>query len=286
MIRILLVLPIVFSIIILNLWRFNPVSNTPRSIKTVRTHVLEAKATHLKRNDLALSEKIHRERNHHDNWMDYLIARSGDRYVDDPAGIVLVYDEIQCPVTLPPGRQFKIAHIGGLINEIEAIFPLEPLSWNEMQEEFTRLINMMASAGWKPSTSRHRPNHPNPEQITLADFASKIGPKWAEAGVWEQCNNRDIKAYLVIKHFNSLSPGSFMPPAALSKPLDDTAEDSFIFLLTFQAEMGTRLESELISLRDARRLHVNGDARSPIPLSVWLDDPDWRPAGWYGEFID
>ncbi|WP_454815492.1 hypothetical protein [Labrys neptuniae] len=42
---------------------------------------------------------------------------------------------------------------------------------------------------------------------------------------------------------------------------------------------------EAIALRDARRLAVNGDTDKPLTFKLWVDEPDWRPKDWQGQFI-
>lgn len=264
-----------------------PMSPPERPIITVETHILDTKIGSMRRNGLADMEQRARDRNYDDNWVSYITAMASDRYRDDPGGVIIEYDHPDCPITIPAGRQVKFGHIGGFLNEIEHIFPLEPLSWDEMQVEKDRLIAMLDEAGWVRSVHHQAPSQGIHENITPADFARFPAnvPKWVDIGNWEVCDNPYIKVHVQIRHYNSSSPGSFIPPAALSKPLNPFAEDRFLFLMRFKAEQYNLVENELTLLRNMRRIEVNGDPDKAIPLSVWLDDPDWRPEGWEGEFI-
>lgn len=270
-------------------------ASTDRPVVTVKARVLDSmvryanvttevhEVTGLKRLDRR-SELTGSD--HHDEFLDYLVARASDGFTDDPGGIVIHYDHPTCPVVLPAGRQFKFSHVGGYIDEIEAIFPLEPLSWDDMQIDLQAMIKQLDDAGWVRTTGHFTSKTPVQETITFDDFLNKTGPKWASVGFWGQCDApENIKVYLQVRHFNSGAAGSFMPPAALSKPIPEDAEDKFIFLMRFQAEVNSDLAEELVQLRDARRVAHVGDPEQRIPLSVWLDDPDWRPEGWDGKFL-
>jgi len=59
------------------------------------------------------------------------------------------------------------------------------------------------------------------------------------------------------------------------------------YLMEFRASLSVDSEvyKELSDLSDARRIAVNHDNDKPIPLQLWLDDPDWRPEGWQGKWI-
>lgn len=188
-------------------------------------------------------------------------------------------------MTLPAGRQFSFKHIGGFVQDITAIFPLESMSWDEMQIEYKKFINLLDQAGWVRSSGKYTPSQPVKDNIVFDDFLNKTGPKWASVGFWEQCDNPAIKVYLEIKHYNSTTSGSFTPPAVLSKPLDPNAEDTFLFRMQFNAEYDGPVEREMVRLRDARRLDQTGRMDKEIPLSIWLDDPNWRPEDWDGEYI-
>ncbi|WP_227272235.1 hypothetical protein [Roseobacter weihaiensis] len=266
-----------------------------RPIVTINARVLDSMHRYIHENklygrteltDLNRKDELSQP-DHDDQWVDYLTARASDRYTEDPGGIILHYDHPDCSVTLPAGRQFKFGHTGGFIDEIEAIFPLEPMTWDEMQAELKKLIAMFDDAGWVRSTSATSvPRNGIKEEIVFEDFLKSFGPKWAGVGYWNQCDIPGVTAYLQIRHYNSSSPGSFIPPAALSEPLDENAEDKFLFLIRFLADNEGPVQPEMTRLRDARRVEETGRPDQAIPLSIWLDDPDWRPEDWDGEFIE
>lgn len=59
------------------------------------------------------------------------------------------------------------------------------------------------------------------------------------------------------------------------------------YLMEFHALVSVDGEvyKELSDLRDAWRIAVNHNKDKPIPLQLWLDDPDWRPDGWKEKWI-
>jgi hypothetical protein len=264
-------------------------SQDQRPVLTVRAHVLTPFLDFFRYNGLARDEERYRDlaKDPVDSEADpaYLVARADDGFVDDPGGIVVLYDHPHCPLTLPAGRQVKYAPEAGLVREIEAIFPLEPMTWNDMQAMVTAQVAALDGAGWKRSTGYFSPNQPVKPVLEPADFLEATGPKWAQVGYWEQCDTPMIKAYLEVRHYNSSSPGSFTPPAVLADPLDPLAEDRFLLLMRIEVEFDSPLRQDLEDLAQRRRLEVNGDAFARLGAEVWLDDPGWRPEGWVGQVM-
>ncbi|WP_308916089.1 hypothetical protein [Jannaschia sp. LMIT008] len=264
-----------------------------RPIVTIEARVLDSMNRYLDVNELDGREVMtglnRRQRvndpEHPDAFMEFVVAPADDGETSHPSGIVLSYDHPDCPLLIPPGRQLSLTHIGLFIDKVAMTFPLEPMTWDEMQGEYRRVVAQLDQAGWVRSSGRHTPSQGVKEDITYDDFLDKTGPKWAGVGFWEQCDNPAIKAEFQIKHYNGTSPGSFMPPAALSEPLDPGAEDTFLFHISIAADYRSPVERELTRLRDARRAEVNGRTDAEIPLSVWLDDPDWRPEDWDGIYV-
>lgn len=264
-------------------------SGPDRPIITVRTQVLGTFQELFSKNGLVADEVDYRQGladlPDSETLPLYLVARADDAFADDPGGIILQYDHPLCPLTLPAGRQVKFGTAAGLVDEIEAIYPLEPLTWDDMQAAVTAQVAALDAAGWKRSTGYFTPSQQVKPVLEPQDFLLATGPKWAHVGYWEQCDNPAIKAYLQVRHYNSSSPGSFTPPAALTEPLDPLAEDRFLLLMRIEPEFDSPLAKEIEELVQRRRLAIHGDPMVQIGGAVWLDDPGWRPAGWAGQVL-
>jgi hypothetical protein len=282
-------LGIVACLASLAIWSILPMSTPDRPIITVKTRVLGSFLAFFRDNGLAEYEARYRQlaKDPADSEGDpiYLVARASADFATDPGGVIVQYDHPACPLSLPAGRQVLFSPEAGFVTEIEAIFPLEPLAWNDMQAAVTAQVAALDTAGWRRSTGYFTSQKQVKPILDPLDFQDKTGPKWADVGYWEQCDSPWIKAYLQVRHYNSSSPGSFTPPAALSEPLNPLAEDRFLLLLRVSVEPESPLAKDLDELAQRRRLAINGDPMARIGAEVWLDDPDWRPAGWAGQVI-
>lgn len=214
----------------------------------------------------------------------YFVARADAGGAADPGGLAVLYDHPTCPLALPPGRQLKVGHIGGYVSEIELILPLTLLHWEEMQAAVTAMIAMLDGAGWARTKGRYGPDLAVNARLSHTDFAEKTGAKWARVGHWAQCDAPGIKAYLEVRHVNSMSAALVTPPAVIGTDPED-GPDSFLLRLQIAAEYKSPPEREMTRLRNARRSIEGGGAGRALPLSVWLDDPAWRPEGWVGRFL-
>ncbi|MBM7066542.1 hypothetical protein [Actibacterium sp. 188UL27-1] len=251
-----------------------------RPVITVKTHILDSVHDYLRNNDLAANEQRFRDRATPDDFpADYIVARAGDRHTDDPGGVILTYDAGSCPITLPAGRQFAFSYIGGYLDNIDAIFPLEPMPWDEMQEMVAQVTAQFDAAGWRADGDRPALT---PEQF----LKGGPGTKWARVGHWRACDAPFVTAYVQVRHYNSSAPGSFTPPAGLTAPLPDDAPDRFLMRIWFYIKDKPEVEAELTALRNARRVDASGKATQALPVSVWIDDPNWRPEDWSGTYID
>lgn len=219
-----------------------------------------------------------------DNWdsMPFYLTdfASGEDLGPTTSGgpIVLRYASERCGIELPAGRQFMASMSGPVVSHTEMVFPMEPMTWAETEEMVRHLVAMFDAAGWQ------RTGRPALEQITPDDFTKNAGPKWARIGNWRECGNGPAEAYVTVRHYNSMTGSSFIPPAALSAPLPEDAPDRFIMYVSFSPssrELSRRL-SELVMAR--RAVEGVDPALDDIPASIWLDDPDWRPEGWDGGF--
>ena len=209
-----------------------------------------------------------------DHGLDFTSARNG--HPGDPDGIRFSYASGTCPVMLPPGRLLSVNYNAGHVYSATMLVPLDPLAFEAIQAMAQELVDAFRDAGWR-QTSLSLP-------LTPEAFLDKTGSKWAEVARFAECDAPDTEAVIVAKHYNSTPPGSAMPPAPLSAPLPDDAPDRFLLQVRFAG--GVReLGFELSDLARARRLAVHGDEKKALPLSVWLNDPDWRPEGWDGQYL-
>ena len=284
--RLLSVLAIfILALIFWSVWPVNAPS-PHRPIITVETRVLDTLRDYLRDNDLEQNERELRDLwADAEGFVDYVIARADESYRDDPGGAILAYESKNCPVSFPPGRQLSFTYRAGLIEDFDSIFPLEPLTWDEMQAMVRDVVSRFEEAGWPPMLLEHDARYHPPRVPILPEHFASGGTKWARIGYWQHCETPWIKGYAEVRHYNSSSSGSFMPPAALSKPVSEDAEDRFLLRVRFSIADAPGLDDELRTLRDARRLAVNGDRSQEIPIALWIDDPGWRPEGWSGAYI-
>lgn len=168
---------------------------------------------------------------------------------------------------------------GPVIDSASMIFPMKTMktmSWDEIQVMVRDIVAIFDTAGWTGTGRRTL------ETITPDDFSKDTGPKQAVVGRWAECNDGPAEAEVWVQHDNSQSPGSFMPPAVLSPPIGDDAEDRFPIYASFSVA-SAELRRSIGALAMARREAEGIDpANNNLPARIWLDDPDWRPAGWAG----
>jgi len=84
-----------------------------------------------------------------------------------------------------------------------------------------------------------------------------------------------------MENFNRMATTSFT--TLLAKPTPRNARPEYLIDADFSLE--SEVTSELSALKRARNLAVNGDREKPLPLKLWFDDPDWRPADWQGKWL-
>lgn len=194
--------------------------------------------------------------------------------------LVFRYAAKECAIELPAGRQLMASIQGPVVGRASTIFPMEPMTWDEMQSMVSRIVALFDDSGW----TRVKFGRQAWDTIELDDFTTDTGPKWAPVGQWQECNGGPGEAIVAVKHYNSLTGSSFTPPVALSKPLPDDAPDRFLMSITF-GPSSQELRNRLGDLVMARRAAEGIDpALQKLPASIWLDEPDWRPKGWSGGF--
>jgi len=179
-------------------------------------------------------------------------------------GYELHYTDGSCTVTFPAGRMIHLSLSAGFIEGIAFVMPLEPLSYTKAVSLVDNIIARINRAGFK--------------QLELNQMPRTGGlPKgWDRfpVGSWKSC------AY---------------PNDSISDPISTYfTVDIRYYSTTFDApnQYLVRVKSAHYSLEDEaddlmmqRRIEINGDKNKPLPLSVWLDNPSWRPKGWKGKYI-
>lgn len=213
------------------------------------------------------------------------VARAGEQYGDDPSALVLTYDARGCPITFPAGRQMQISFEGPVIDEASLIYPMEVMTWDEMQNMVADTVDLFDLAGW-PVKAQPRFGPPTEirREITAEQLNRKTyGTKRVTVGVWSPCDAPHVEAYAEVRHLNS-SPTSPSIPPTVAELRDPEAPDRFVMRVKFWIDSDA-LSEEILALRDARRAEM-GAREAPVAAQVWLDDPDWRPDGWEGRWIE
>lgn len=271
------------------IWRVFMADTTPdtRLPLHAKLRILEPLPDMLARNDAPLLSAQARDPESQDFDVMIPVARASERYTEDPSELVLTYDAPGCPLTLPAGRQMQISFEGPVIVDSYLIYPMETMTWNEMQAMVSHTVDLFETAGWpfKPKAKAGPPSVLRRE-ITVEQLNKKTyGTKFVNIGRWSPCDAPHIEASAEVRHLNSAPSGPSIPPAAATSLRDSDAPDRFVMLVRFWIDHDA-LTAEIRQLTEARRLAVHGDADQRLPASVWLDDPGWRPEGWDGEWID
>ena len=220
----------------------------------------------------------------HSDTLPYILsAPASPGRTPTPKRIILTYDAGEHSITLPPGRIFGFTQNAGIVKSMTFIFPTEPLSWEETVREYKRLVALWDDAGWtRHATAPHLPAVT--DTIRPEDFHKSLGINFVKIGRWRAPDAPYVVTTLTVEHYNSSPSASVTPPAVLSKPLPKDAPDRYLFKVYFKLIDDT-VRKEISDLYKARRIAVNGSKDKEIPLSVWLEDPDWRPEGWNGKYI-
>ena len=256
-----------------------------RADAVIRTRLTDTLVNMFRNNPsfLAASEVEKDLEDVHDTFPYILTAPASPAGYLTPKRIILTYEAGEHSITLPPGRIFGFGQSANIIENITVIFPTEQLPWEEMVREYKRLVALWDAAGWtRHTTAPHLPAVI--ETIRPEDFHKSLGINFVEIGEWRAPDAPYVVATLTVEHYNSSPSASVTPPAVLSKPLPKDAPDRYLFKVYFQIN-DDAVEEEIYDLYEARRINVNGSKDKELPLSVWLEDPDWRPDGWNGKYI-
>lgn len=201
---------------------------------------------------------------------------------EDPEGYELHYTDGDCNVTFPAGRMLHLGIYAGFINSVFFAMPLEPLNYTETVSLVDDIVTRMDKAGFKRLKFT-----PPPRTGGLPGDLFRVGYwkscAYPEDTFYDPDSAGASNAYFVIEieSYNSTLAAPVIPPM-VGKVLPSDAPDRYI--VTMQSSHRV-FRSESRDLMNKRRLEVNGDENKEIPLSVWLDDPNWRPQGWQGKYI-
>jgi hypothetical protein len=191
---------------------------------------------------------------------------------DDPEGYVFSYDSDACSVKLPAGRYIQIGYAGAYFYDASSTLPLEPVPFKEAVALAEEIHNSLVGAGWTV-----KDYDPEVTAQSLAEYSGGL-PQHFYANLFG-CGSEEFTVQLTIKYYNALPPGPSIPPVP-GNSLPEEFPDRYIIEVLFSAN-----PDEAYALRDARRIEVAGNKDDLIPLTVWLKDPHWKPAGWQGKFI-
>ncbi len=264
----------------------NTTRTEPRRPMDVKWRALETVVEFLARNDVPSFVESANRPDTSDSFLFIPVARADDRYTEDPSRITLTYDAAGCPITFPAGRQMQIWFEGAIIDNGYLIYPMETMTWDEMQVMVAHTVDLIEQAGW--------PVKPKPEfgpptviyrSITVEQLNRKTyGTKTVTIGHWTPCDDPRVEVYVEVRHLNSSPSGPSIPPTAAVTPRDVDAEDRFVMLVDFSIT-DRPLKEEIWRLRDARRLATFGNTNDRVPLARWIEDPGWRPEGWVSDLI-
>ncbi|KIC48003.1 hypothetical protein [Tateyamaria sp. ANG-S1] len=190
-----------------------------------------------------------------------------------PDGYILRYNDGTCPpITLPAGRLIRVDHVGPWISGVYATLPMEPLSFQDARAASDDIITSMMEAGWERSF--YRPD------VDEARIAESMGRRYILARL-NVCGTEGTYAEVVLRSYGDGSPGFSAPPLAVGRSLPEDEPIRYLIAVSIIARDFDDATPNLIAPREdlvrARREAVTGNPRQAIPLSVWLEEPNWTP---------
>jgi len=191
---------------------------------------------------------------------------------EDPDGYAAEVTVAGTKILLPAGRMGHLGNTAGHIDSIASVLPLTTISFDEMKSICRYIAMRFELAGFKPVRKDDR--------MTEKEFHEK-GGRLYYYGEWQIEYPVPISLDLAMKNFNRMATTAFTTP--LAKPTPRNAQP--VYLIDVYIGLEREASSELSKLRYARNLAVNGERDQDLPLKVWFDDPDWRPADWQGKWL-
>jgi hypothetical protein len=221
--------------------------------------------------DNPLDKTPFRTSNTRDGFMLPLEAKASD--TDGLQGYELHYADGDCSIKLPPGRILHFSHYAGFVHGIFYVFPLEKLNYTEAVALVNQIVQQIDSAGFQRQKFQAPPG------------TGGLPEGWDHFPVakWRGCKLPGTQLTLDIQDIKLSPSGSAVVPWWFNPPIEkeDTLNQYVLRLSADHFEM----RRETSELRNARREALHGNRKKYVPLSVWLDDPNWRPQGWDGQYI-
>jgi len=190
----------------------------------------------------------------------------------DPDGYAAEITIADTKILMPAGRMLHINYTAGHIDSIDNTIPLDTISFAEMKSICADIGQRFERIGFKPLYKE--------EQMTEQEFHTNGGLRDIY-GMWQRNYPVPMKLSLDMKNFNRMAITSFTTP--LTQPPPPNAKP--IYLIDVYVSLEREVTSELSALTKARNLAVNGDRDQYLPLTIWFDDPDWRPPNWQGKWL-
>ena len=191
---------------------------------------------------------------------------------EGPEGFIVKIENDRCdPFVLPVGRMASVRYVALWIRSVGAVLPMTPLSFERAREMAMNIDGRMATAGWERTF--HRPDF-GPDTI-----AEKLGSAHTLSR-FRVCGQPGTSASVTVESYNDSPSGYSIPPTAVGDPLPDDAPARYLIRIDIRAsdvlsDDVPDLKADVEALMDARRA-AEGEGRA-LPLTVWLNDPDWRP---------
>lgn len=182
-------------------------------------------------------------------------------------------NNLKKPIIIPPGRMVLIDYHAGYIWSISCILPLRPLKFTAAMDLAENISEMFENTNWqvKRKITNLQENNFGVDTFGTRENYSQLTSK---TGVPSEV---DITLYA----FNSMPGIAFTTALTASESAD--APSTYLVSLSFT--LAFEVDSELTDLMYKRNLIINGDKRKFLPVRIWFDDPEWRPAGWSGKWI-
>jgi hypothetical protein len=177
-----------------------------------------------------------------------------------PKGYELHYTDGSCTIKLSAGRMVHLGLYAGFIRSVAFVMPLTPLSYTQAVTLVKKMIIHINQAGFKLLTHHNIQKRKKWDRIPVASWISCAYPKDSIAQPLQAYFTLDIRYYKT----------AFKAPKQ--------------YLIRIRAT-NYALDDETHDLMIERRVEVNGDKNKPLPLSIWLDTPLWRPKEWKGKYI-
>jgi len=191
---------------------------------------------------------------------------------EDPDGYEAEVSVAGTQILMPAGRMVHIGNSAGHIDSIASVLPLNTINFEEMKSLCSYIAMRFGLAGFKPVRTN--------AQMTEQEFLEKGLPR-RQYGEWRLDAPVPIYLEIAMKNFNRMAITSFTTPLAKASPRNAKPE----YIIDVDLGIESEVRAELYDLEYARNLAVNGDRNQPLPLKVWFDDPDWRPANWQGKWL-